>query len=225
MIIFGYHIKKDNEKKRDLYSDYRDTRDTAWKVLAENDISELPVNVMQLCEAENIEVYSYDHAQVLIDSLHLKKKCADYPYLVLCLADRKLLLYNDAVPLNMQRFLIASGYGHFVLEHTSNADFQDGCCCIFSSEQNVQVGIFATRLLAPLSVLWGMGVADANEIERICMIPRKTAEKRFERLKDIDARNLERGIRSGQGSLFLSGYERSAYRNFSEYIEIYRRDQ
>ena len=101
---------------------------------------------------------------------------------------------------------------------------KDGIVPRFTDEENLQAGIFAGRLLAPLSVLWGMGVSSAREIADVCRVPTKTAEKRYARLCEIDERNLERGTKTGQGVLFLSGYERSAYRCFSPFIEDYRKN-
>ena len=205
-----------------LYDDYRDARDEVWRILAENEVNQLPVDVLALCDAENVEVYSYSHAQVLIDSLHLLSVCRQDESVVLSLADRKVILIKDSLPLSYQRFLIAHGFAHFVLAHKNlNTDSQNHVL-MFSDDDNLQAGIFAVRLLAPLSVLFGLGVSNAGEIERVCCIPKQTADKRLQRLQEIENRNLERGIKTGQGSLFVSGYERAAYRNFSDYIENYR---
>lgn len=206
----------------DFYDVYRDARDAVWKLLAENEVSTLPIDVFALCETQQIECYSFVHAQVLIQSLHIEKHCVSGRYLVLCPAGRRIILYDDAVPHELQRFLVASALAHIVLEHTQN---RTELPVVFSPEEMLTAGVFATRLLAPLSVLWGMGVDGVQELIKVCRIPRATAEKRFERLCEINDRNDRFGMASGQGSMFLSGYERSAYRNFSPFIENYRKNR
>lgn len=209
-------------RESDFYDTYRDARDAVWQMLAENEVSSLPVDVFALCESEQTEYYSYENAQVLIQSLHIEKHCTQGGYLVLCPAGRKIILYDDAVPPDLQRFLVASALAHIVLRH---ADSRTELPVAFTDEENLTAGVFATRLLAPLSVLWGMGTDSVQEIAKVCRIPRVTAEKRYERLREIDERNDRFGMASGQGSIFLSGYERSAYRNFSSFIEKYRKNK
>lgn len=206
------------------YDEYKFARDEVWRILAENEVESLPIDVVKLCENDGIEVYSYSNAEVLIDSLHIVRQCREHEFLLLTPAGRKIILYTDACPVSYRRFIIAVAYAHFILQHIADSDGREWIFHSFREEENVQAGVFATRLLAPLSVLWGMGVDDAKEIERLCVVPNVTAEKRLERLLAIDERNGEWGERTGQGSLFLSSYERAAYRNFSEFIENYRRN-
>ncbi len=205
-----------------FYDDYKEIRNEVWRVLAENEIRTLPVDLVRICENENIDCYSYSQAQVLISSLHLQKQCKVGGCTVLMPDGRRIVLYDDSVPVEMRRFLIACGIGYFVLELAKQEKCTEKTVALFSSEEELQAGIFASRLLAPLSVLWAMGVQNADEVRRVCQIPKATAEKRYARLCEIDARNLERGITTGQGTLFLSGYERCAFRNFSMFTEEYR---
>lgn len=224
MSLFNRKNRKKTESvsKSELYDDYRDTRDEVWRVLAENNVSSLPVDVNSICAAGNIDIFSYEHAHVLINSLHIEKRCAENEYVVLLLVDRKIILYDDSVPGNYARFLIASGLGHYELGHVHKNVLTDEGVAVFTAEQNLQAAIFSIRLLAPLSVLWAMGVRDAKEIEKLCRIPKQTALKRAERLAEIDDRNEQRGISMGQGTLFMSGYERASHRQFIEFIESYR---
>lgn len=214
--------KKPIEIQPSLYDEYKDSRDEAWRVLAEHMICELPVDLRFLCDGEQIELYSFTQAQVLIQSLHLQNECNAENGIALQPDGRRIILYDDALPVEMRRFVIACAFGHFVLGHTEKYAKSAALPFCFSTDEELQAGIFAGRLLAPLSVLWAMGVQSAEEIRKICIVPKQTAEKRFARLCEIDERNLDRGIKTGQGTLFLSGYERSAYRNFSAFTETYR---
>lgn len=221
MSIFSRR-KKTVSSEQPFYDAYKDIRDEAWRVLAENQIKELPVDLVRICEAENIDLYSYAQAQVLIASLHIEKCCISGGCSVLMPDGRRIVLYDDAVPVEMRRWLIACGIGYFCLGYADVGRRDENMLLHFTQEEQMQAGIFAGRLLAPLSVLWSMGVQNAQEISRVCLIPATTAEKRFARLAEIEARHLDRGTRTGQGTLFLSGYERCAYRNFSTFAEEYR---
>lgn len=222
MSLFFRNRKKQEQDDSAFYDAYKDIRDEAWRILAENEIKELPVDLMRICDSENIEVYSYSQAQVLIASLHLEKSCKSGGCTVLMPGGRRIILYDDAVPIDMRRFLIASGLGAFVLGFAKQERCNEKTVVKLTDDEELQCGIFAGRLLAPLSVLWAMGVGSADEIHRICVVPRATAEKRFDRLCEMDARNLERGTKNGNGTMFLSGYERCAFRNFSKFAEEYR---
>ncbi len=204
-----------------FYDEYKDIRDEAWRVLADNGISSLPVDLVRICEAEDIDVYPYAQAEVLIGSLHIQKQCKIGGCLALIPDGRRIILYDDSVPYEMRRFLIASAVGYFVLGHAKPEKCINAVVQISEQEQ-LQAGIFAARLLAPLSVLWAMGVQSADEIRRLCRIPKATAEKRWERLLEMDQRNTESGTAYGIGTMFMSGYERCAFRNFSEFAEEYR---
>ncbi len=208
-----------------FYDEYKDIRDEAWRVLAENDISELPVDLTAICDAQSIDVYSYTEAEVLISSLHIEKQLKAAGFTVLIPDGRKIVLYDDALPFEMRRWLIACGIGCFILGFARIERCNERTVLLLTEEELKQAGIFAGRLLAPLSVLWGMGVQSAQEIARVCRIPKATAEKRFARLLEMEERNLERGMQTGQGTMFLSGYERSAYRKFARFTEKYRQEK
>ncbi len=219
MRIFRNRQRQTDEDS--FYDEYKEIRDEAWRILAENRISALPVDLTCICEAEGFDVYSFAQAQVLISSLHIEKQCKIGGCLALMPDGRWIILYDDSVPYEMRRFLIASAIGHFVLGYAKPER------CIrtvaqISEQEQLQAGIFAARLLAPLSVLWAMGVQSADEIHRLCRIPKATAEKRWERLLEMDQRNTESGSAYGIGTMFMSGYERCAFRNFSRFAEEYR---
>ncbi|MBQ3520158.1 MAG: hypothetical protein IJA31_12640 [Clostridia bacterium] len=222
MSIFFRKQPKTQGTTSAFYDEYKEIRDAAWRVLAENGIKELPVDLFRICEAEGIDVFSYAQAEVLITSLHIHKQCKPGGCLVLMPDGRRIILYDDSVPVEMRRFLIVSGMGYFVLGIAKQEKRAENTVVQITAEDELQVGIFAGRLLAPLSVLWAMGVQSAEEIRRVCLVPKQTAEKRFARMCEMDQRNLERGTKSGVGTMFLSGYERCAFRNFSNFTETYR---
>lgn len=222
MSIFFRKQIKTQDSDPAFYDAYKEIRDEAWRILAENAISELPVDLSRICEGEGIDVYPYEQAEVLIASLHIEKYCKPGGCLVLMPEGRRIVLYDNAVPADMRRFLIASGIGYFVLGIASQEKREDNMIVKMTAEDELQAGIFAGRLLAPLSVLWAMGVKNPEEIRRVCHVPMQTAHKRYERMCEMDSRNFERGISSGIGTMLLSGYERCAFRNFSAFAENYR---
>ena len=224
MSLFARKAKKQTDEAL-FYDEYKEIRDEAWRVLAEHDVDSLPVDLTVLCEAEGIDVYSYSMAEVLISSLHIEKQLTSGGFTVLMPEGRSIVLFDDALPVEMRRWLIACGIGCFALGFAEAEKCNERTVLQLTAEEQKQVGIFAGRLLAPLSVLWGMGVQSAEEIAQVCRIPKATAEKRFARLLEMEERNLERGMQTGQGTMFLSGYERSAYRKFSRFTEKYRQDK
>ena len=224
MSIFNRKPHNVNEQAS-FYDAYKEIRDEAWRVLAENEIKELPVNLVAICDNEQIDLYSYSQAQVLIESLHIQKYCKCGDCTVLMPDGRRIVLYDDSVPIEMRRYLIACGIGYFLLGFVDIKRREDNMIVRFTQEEQLQAGVFAGRLLAPLSVLWSMGVRSAQEIARVCLVPKATAEKRFVRLSEIEERNADRGNKTGQGTIFMSGYERCAYRNFSAFAEEYRQNR
>ena len=76
-----------------------------------------------------------------------------------------------------------------------------------------KVNIFASRLLAPLYVLYYIGVQSAEEIADACDINVSAAKIRFERLQLIRARDQRIGC------FLLSRHERRVFRRFKTYID------
>ncbi|MEG1551166.1 MAG: hypothetical protein RR355_02735, partial [Oscillospiraceae bacterium] len=77
-------------------------------------------------------------------------------------------------------------------------------------ETEIQADIFASRLLAPACVLWGLNLHTADEIMSACNISHSAAQIRAERMAILYSRNV----------FLQSDLEKKVYSNFSEFINI-----
>jgi Zn-dependent peptidase ImmA (M78 family) len=71
-----------------------------------------------------------------------------------------------------------------------------------------EANVFASRLLAPACVLWGLGVTTPEQISEICGISLTAAEFRMERMDVLYKRN----------KFLISLLERRVYERFLPYI-------
>ena len=55
------------------YSNYRKTRDFSWRLLIDNNITELPVKVSGICKNLRIPVISYEKGYEIIKTAGLEK--------------------------------------------------------------------------------------------------------------------------------------------------------
>ena len=73
----------------------------------------------------------------------------------------------------------------------------------------MQANIFASRFLAPASVLHALHVHSAEEIAAICGLSRQAAQIRLERLRELEKRN----------KWILSPLEQQVIQQFTPFIE------
>ena len=164
------------------YRKYQQSRDAAWRILIDLKISALPVSVTKICKELNIEVKLYEP----------KDDNDGFSYI----KDGKAYIFvskNSSV--QRQRFTAAHELGHLILG---------------SDEQ--EANVFASRLLAPACVLWGLGVTDAQQISQYCDISLQAAEFRMERMRELYARN----------KFLASPLEQKVYEQFDSYIKKHK---
>ena len=116
-----------------------------------------------------------------------------------------------------QRFTIAHELGHILLHGGNGLYNREPSESDNPIEQ--EANIFASRLLAPACVLWGLGVTSAQQISELCNISLQSAEFRMRRMNELYERE-KRFLNMYNKSCFLiSELERKVYRQFSEYIQ------
>lgn len=198
---------------------YKKSRDLAWNILINNNISSLPVCVEKICENERISLFTYNQSKNLIKDLNLEEHTVDND----AFSIGKIILYDDSKPKQRQRFSIAHEIGHIFL-HTNNG------ATVYNREPSpnddpveTEANIFASRLLAPLCVLQFLNLNSAKEISEYCDISYTAAQLRFNRLCEIRKRNSERNKTKNHGTFLLSRLERKVIENFKEYIEKYKK--
>ncbi len=203
---------------------YKLVRDSAWRMLLKHRVRALPVDVLDVCRREGIRVMSY-RAAAECGLLHALGGVTDgKDGFALIVRGKKLIFFDDVLPIGRQRFTVAHELGHFVLgdvgaEPTArNVEPSDE-----DAESERLANMFAARLLSPTCVLWGLGVRSAEEIAEICGLSRTAAEWRFKRLCELYERERDWLARRGQSCFLSSPLEVKVYSRFERFIKTRNR--
>lgn len=196
---------------------YGKSRDLAWKILINDGVSELPVDVFAICKKERIMLFTYFQGKSFIESLNLSENVKDND----AFSVNNMIFYDDTKPTQRQRFSIAHELGHIFLHSDTS-----GKATVYNREPSptdspieAEANIFASRLLAPLSVIQFLNLNSAKEISDFCDISYSAAKLRFARLCEIRRRNSERRKEKNHGTFLISKLERMLIENFKDYIE------
>lgn len=161
------------------YDKYKKARDTAWDVLINCSIGELPVNLKNVASSYGIYVYSYKTA-IMKGLISIDEAIGD-SYSKVIGKDNYIFVSNIKSG-NEVRFDIACEIGHYVLGHkiygrpkTSNK----------FSKNDYEAYIFARDLLMPAAVLYGMCIHSAEKIQEFCGVPIEIAQKRAMRMEEL----------------------------------------
>ena len=197
--------------------DYKKSRDLAWKILINNRINSLPVDVVSICKNEKISLFTYKQSMDLIKSLDLLENTLEND----AFSINSMIFYDDAKPRERQRFSIAHEIGHIFLHSETS-----GKATVYNREPSpndnpieTEANVFASRLLAPLCVLQFLNLNSIKEISDICDISFSAAKLRFSRLCEIRRRNSERRKEKNHGTFLISKLERELVGNFKDFIE------
>lgn len=185
------------------YSKYKQSRDLAWQVLIDNNISELPVKVSNICKALKIILINHEDGKGIIDRFDLSSHTINndgFTY-------KNVIFYNNKCTIPRQRFTVGHELGHILL-HTKGIYNREPSTNDSPIEQ--EANVFASRLLAPACVLWGLGITTAEQIAQFCDISITAAQFRKERLDLLYQRN----------KFLISPLERQVYTQFKDYINI-----
>jgi len=190
-----------------IYGKYKSARDAAWQCLIDNNIQSLPVSVLSIASAENISVIKYSQ----VDKKRLLESESGSTYFI---NDKISIIYRDSESPQRCRFTIAHELGHILLGHELIGDRYSRKFNTARTQIESEADIFASRLLAPACVLWGLGLHTADEIARVCNISMSAARIRSERMEILYKRN----------KFLTSPYERKVFANFRNFIKKYRCD-
>lgn len=180
------------------YSVYKNVRNASWNCLIDNNISSLPIKLVPIANNYGIRVKANTSAEILKPQERGKIIMFNPPIIVL----------DDTLSEQIQRFTLAHEIGHWVLGHLGN-DFNNLSRKYLTNPQEKEAEGFAARLLAPACVLWGLNLHTPQEIAEACNISLQAATIRAERMEILYKRNM-----------FLSHpLERQVYENFREFIE------
>lgn len=194
------------------YSNYKNSRDEVWRLLIKNKICTLPVKVSVICRNEGIKVISYKEGEDFIVKNNLKEQCANNDGF----SFGNIIFYNEECSVGRKRFSVAHELGHIKLKTKSIQNTEPS---EEDDEAEFSANIFASRLLAPACVMWGLNVKKAEEIEKLCNISRTAANFRMQRLEILYKREKEFIIKNNKSCFLLSKLEKSVYNQFKQYIE------
>ncbi len=184
------------------YDIYKYARDMAWKFLIKNNVTELPVNLSEICRN---------------NGYHL---LVDKDYIFLAENERGVTFFrngewyialNPSETLSARRYTIAHEIGHIILGHFQSAkkSYYSPSESISKTNKEYQAERFAIDVLAPACVLWGLNLHKAEDISRVCNISMPSAEIRVERMDVLYKRNR----------FLTSDLEKQVFRQFKPFMK------
>lgn len=178
------------------YREYKISRDLAWKILINENVTELPVKVGALCKSMGIRMQYYSPVD------------QNDGYSIITNGQPRIFVSKDC-PITRQRFTAAHELGHVLLGHV-------GKYALVNREPNPgdnpieqAANVFASRLLAPACVLWALDARTPEEIADLCQISHQAAAFRSERM----------AILYDRGRFLSSPLERQVYQQFAGFIQ------
>lgn len=177
------------------YKDYKVSRDLAWEILINEQVTELPVMVGKLCRQMGIAVRYYcpndesDGFSTLVN-------------------DRVCIFVSEKCGKERQRFTVAHELGHILLGHLGKYELVNREPSAKDNPIEQAANVFASRLLAPACVLWALDARTPEEISELCQISRQSAEFRAKRMELLWER----------GKFLSSPLERRVYKQFERFI-------
>lgn len=181
------------------YKIYQKSRDAAWQILIDLKIAELPVRVTRICRELQIPIKLYQPYNDNDGYCYIKD-------------GHPVIFVSANAPQRRQRFTAAHELGHIILGHVGKYSLVNREPSSTDNEVEQAANVFASRLLAPACVLWGLGITSAEQIADVCDISIQSAEFRMERMQELYARN----------NFLTSPLEEKVYSQFKDYIDLYK---
>lgn len=192
-----------NLKNTDIYGSYKryqNARDAAWKALIDFHVCELPVSLSRICK---------DLGITILDNKHANELQPGENGIAVMQNDKWYIIFDDTDIYGKQRFTIAHELGHILMGHEMKNGYYTRRDNISKPADETEADIFASRLLAPACVLWGINARTAEQISEVCSISHAAATIRAERMEVLRKR----------GKFLTSPLERQVYKQFENYIE------
>ncbi|MEA5085071.1 MAG: ImmA/IrrE family metallo-endopeptidase [Lachnospiraceae bacterium] len=195
-----------------MYDSYKKARDTAWEVLLECGIKELPVNLGVIARKYNLKVIIYSQTTLF---QNFKEDVKNGDGFITAVGSGKEIYINDKINnRNRRRFTLAHELGHGVLNHNiGTIHYRNSETDSQTDLQELEANVFARDILMPATVLAALDIHTPVEIMRLCGISRKSAEIRAERLEELYKRNM----------FNKHPLERKVREQFDQYIRNYKK--
>lgn len=182
-----------------IYGIYKNARNAAWQCLLDYNITELPVKILRITQAARIKVLKNSKADLLFPN-ECGRSFIDN--------EQWYIIYKDIDSKQRCRFTLAHELGHIFLGHKLTNGYNMRTFVTSKPIKEQEADIFASRLLSPACVLWGLNLHSPDEISKICNISLTAASIRAKRMKVLYKRN----------KFLTSPLERAVYMNFEKFI-------
>ncbi|MBO5060276.1 MAG: ImmA/IrrE family metallo-endopeptidase [Clostridia bacterium] len=194
------------------YSKYKQSRNAAWQILIDYNIRSLPVKVSSICRDMGIKIIDYDRGNEMIKYCKLEERCQNNDGFTF----ENAIFYNNKCVIGRQRFTVAHELGHILL-HNGNGEYNREPIAVDNPKEQ-EANVFASRLLAPACVLWGLNIATSEEIAQLCDISMQAAEFRLERLQRLYEREKQFIEKYNKSCFLQSPTEKQVYAQFQDFI-------
>lgn len=197
-----------------------------WDILLGINAKELPVSVRKICDYLKINTLSYRNGSDFIKENNLEKYTKNDAFSFKNNGSFTLL-YDESLSESDARIAILHEVAHIITGHcaTENDSF-DGRCTTYNKldgkdydEVEEAAYAFTTKLLAPACVLWALKIRSYKEIEELCLIPRRFARLRADRMEELYKREKHLLAKEGKTCFLRSRHEAAVYENFKSFIE------
>lgn len=187
-----------------LYGRYKNARNSAWQTLLDLNITSLPVDVISICSTLGINV---------IKNSEINELKSNESGVCLFENDEWYIIFDDTSSKERARFTIAHELGHILLGHPMRYKYYSHSIDASKPDVEVEADIYASRLLAPACVLWGLDLHTPEEIKAVCGISYTAAKIRAKRMEILYKRS----------KFLTSALEQKLYNNFAQYIKTHKR--
>ena len=178
------------------YRKYKESRDLAWRILLQEGVRELPVNIVRLCRQMGIRVQYFTPGAGESDG-----------YSTIFLGTPIIFVSRECSP-ERQRFTVAHELGHILLGHVGEAGLVNREPDPRDDPRERAANVFASRLLAPACILWALDAREPEEIAALCRISYRSASFRAERMAALYERD----------KFLTSPLERKVFDQFGDFI-------
>lgn len=172
----------------------------ALQCLAYNKISELPVSLTTIARNSSVKIIKNSDANELQP---------DESGISLLIGTEYFIVYDDVQSKERCRFTIAHELGHIFLGHLST-NIKEARAAV--SKRRIieqEADLFASRLLAPACVLWGLGLKTPAQISKFCGLSYTASKISCYQMQPIYKRN----------EYTMCDLEREVYGDFKEFID------
>lgn len=207
------------------YNNYKQSRNLTWKILISQNVRSLPIRISDICKSYNITLSKFSKNKASIEKLKCERAMHNNDGFNSLLNGEYVIFYDDSKSQQRCRFTVAHELGHILLGHTGKYDLINHEPSEKDNPIEQAANVFASRLLAPACVLWGLNARTPEEIMKYCDITYTAAQFRAERMEQLYQREKDFIKSRGKSCFLLSPLERQVYNQFEEYIKDRNRFQ